>query len=100
MGEKGGWENFITYFFLFCFVEGNEKNQVWGSRRKMKEKLQKKKIEKEKMQYKKLILVEKSANLFLCTKERKESMESSEIVLVFISSLSMLHIVNNECSQF
>ena len=52
------------------------------------------------MQYKKVILVEKSANLFLCTKERKESMESFEIVLVFISSLSMLHIVNSECSQF
>ena len=65
----------------------------------MKEKLQEK-MEKEKMYYKKVILVEKSANLFLCTKEIKESTESSEIVFVFISSLSMLHIVNNECSQF
>ena len=47
--------------------------------------------------------MEKSANLLECTKEGKkrgESMESSEIVLVFISSLSMLHIVNSECSQF
>ena len=37
MGEKGGWENFPTYFFLFCFVEGNKKNHVWRSRRKKNE---------------------------------------------------------------
>ena len=29
-----------------------------------------------------------------------KSLESSEIVLVFISSLSMLHVVNSGCSQF
>ena len=59
-------------------------------------------MEKEELKNKKkkVKLVEKSANLFLCTKQRKGSMESFEIMLVFISSLSMLHIVNSECSQF
>ena len=30
MGEKGGWENFPTYFFLFCFIEGNKKKIKFG----------------------------------------------------------------------
>ena len=61
--------------------------------------MQKKKWRK-KSCIKKVILVEKSANLFLCTKGRKGTMEGSEKVLVFISSLSLLHFVSSECSQF
>ena len=71
MGEKGGWENSFTYFFLFYFVEGNKKIK-FGSleEKKMKEKLQRKKMEKEKMHYKKVILVRKSANLFFVHKRK------------------------------
>ena len=45
MSEKGGWENFPTYFFLFCFVEGNKKIKFGGLEKetKMKDKLQKRK---------------------------------------------------------
>ena len=50
MGEKGGWENFPIYFFLFCFAEGNKKKIKFGGleEKKMKEKLQRKKNGKRK----------------------------------------------------
>ena len=37
MGEKGGWENFPIYLFLFCFVEGNKKKSSLGVQKKKNE---------------------------------------------------------------
>ena len=69
MGEKGGWENFITCFFLFCFVEGNKKIEFGGLEEEKNEgEIAKKKMEKEKIHYKKVILVRKVRICFLCTK--------------------------------